>query len=243
MSTTDAGASSNAVPGSDLRPQHRARGDVSRERILDAVAEITAERGYDGTSISLVSERSGLPASSIYWHFENKDQLITAVIDRSFKRFLEKLTPTIERAAGNSPDLATILVSAAAKLLEESHHVRFGLMLLLDRRPQELSGRRLFLEQRCAIREIGVKVWQLVMPQLSPRSHQRLMVLTLAGIDGLYLAHESENVEFLAQIELFATGLMAVGRRLEEEEQEQASRVEAETRSAGPAQRETTSDP
>jgi AcrR family transcriptional regulator len=172
MSTSDAGIPSNAKPGNDLRPQHRARGYVSRERILDAVAEITAERGYDGTSISLVSERSGLPASSIYWHFENKDQLIAAVIDRSFKRFLEKLTPILERSAASSPDLATILVQAAEKLLEEGNHVRFGLMLLLDRRPQELSGRRLFLEQRCAIRQIGVKVWQMVMPQLSPESHQ-----------------------------------------------------------------------
>ena len=38
-----------------------------------------------GTSIALVSERSGLPASSIYWHFEDKDALIAAVIERSFE--------------------------------------------------------------------------------------------------------------------------------------------------------------
>jgi AcrR family transcriptional regulator len=70
----------------------RANGEVSRERILDAAAEIAGERGYEGTSINLISERSGLPASSIYWHFEDKDELIAAVIDRSFNQWEAALT-------------------------------------------------------------------------------------------------------------------------------------------------------
>ena len=36
----------------------RAHGEDSRQRILDAAAQIAGERGYDGTSIALVSERS-----------------------------------------------------------------------------------------------------------------------------------------------------------------------------------------
>ena len=52
--------------------------------ILDAATEIAAERGYEGTSIALVSKKCGLPASSIYWHFKDKDDLIAAVIERSF---------------------------------------------------------------------------------------------------------------------------------------------------------------
>src|SRR5262245_56436999 len=62
----------------------RADGELSRERILDAATEIAAERGYEGTSIGLVSKKCGLPASSIYWHFKDKDDLIAAVIERSF---------------------------------------------------------------------------------------------------------------------------------------------------------------
>src|SRR6476469_7638999 len=62
----------------------RADGELSRQRILDAATEIAAERGYEGTSIALVSKKCGLPASSIYWHFKDKDDLIAAVIARSF---------------------------------------------------------------------------------------------------------------------------------------------------------------
>src|SRR6201991_2003753 len=67
------------------RPRRkRADGELSRERILDAATEIAAERGYEGTSIGAVSAKCGLPASSIYWHFKDKDDLIAAVIERSF---------------------------------------------------------------------------------------------------------------------------------------------------------------
>src|SRR6516225_11534533 len=66
----------------------RADGEQSRERILDAATEIASERGYEGTSIGLVSKKCGLPASSIYWHFKDKDDLIAAVIERSFAHVL-----------------------------------------------------------------------------------------------------------------------------------------------------------
>ena len=70
------------------RRRSRADGELSRVRILDAATEIAAERGYEGTSIALVSAKCGLPASSIYWHFKDKDDLIAAVIERSFGSWL-----------------------------------------------------------------------------------------------------------------------------------------------------------
>ncbi len=71
------------------RRQRRADGEQSRNRILDAATEIAAERGYEGTSIGAVSAKCGLPASSIYWHFKDKDDLIAAVIERSFSNWLQ----------------------------------------------------------------------------------------------------------------------------------------------------------
>ena len=54
------------------------QGDESRQAILEATLSIAAERGYDGTTVALVQEATGLPASSIYWHFGSKDQLLAA---------------------------------------------------------------------------------------------------------------------------------------------------------------------
>src|ERR1051325_8485819 len=94
------------VKGVTETRRRRANGEASRERLLDAAAEVAGERGYQGTSISRVSERSGLPASSIYWHFKNKDELIAAVIDRSFSRWAEALRrPTAVVHGSNRDDL------------------------------------------------------------------------------------------------------------------------------------------
>ena len=73
------------------RRRTRANGEQSRQRILDAATEVATERGYDGTTISLVSKKSGLPPTSIYWHFTDKDDLIAAVIERSYQRWLAAL--------------------------------------------------------------------------------------------------------------------------------------------------------
>src|SRR6266496_2327682 len=55
----------------------------SQDRILDAAERLVAERGYTAASISLISKASGLPASSIYWHFGSKEGLLAAVVERA----------------------------------------------------------------------------------------------------------------------------------------------------------------
>ena len=113
----------------------RADGELSRSRILDAATEIAAERGYEGTSIGLVSKKCGLPASSIYWHFKDKDDLIAAVIERSFGRLAVggQLPARAPRRTGSS---ASALQTAKA-LLDSPDFIRLGLMLALGTSPVE----------------------------------------------------------------------------------------------------------
>src|SRR6476661_7229768 len=95
----------------------RADGELSRERILDAATEIAAERGYEGTSIGAVSAKCGLPASSIYWHFQDKDDLIAAVIERSFSTWLPAWTMPDD---GEPVEQVVAMAAQIAKALLES---------------------------------------------------------------------------------------------------------------------------
>ena len=61
----------------------------SRERILDGAEKLLAERGYAAASIALIAKTSGLPASSIYWHFDSKENLLAAVVERGARRWLD----------------------------------------------------------------------------------------------------------------------------------------------------------
>lgn len=121
----------------------RADGEMSRERILDAATAIAAERGYEATSIGLVSAKCGLPASSIYWHFKNKDDLIAAVIERSFADWRKAWQVPDEGAPRDR--LAGLAMQIAKALMDSPDFIRLGLMLALERRPVEPRARAMFI--------------------------------------------------------------------------------------------------
>jgi AcrR family transcriptional regulator len=52
----------------------------TRGRILDGARELFVERGYAGTSIRDISERVGMTKGSLYYHFESKEQLLSALL-------------------------------------------------------------------------------------------------------------------------------------------------------------------
>lgn len=58
------------------------RGTARREEILDSAAELFAEYGYYGTSIRDISGRAELSHPGMLHHFESKEVLLNAVIDR-----------------------------------------------------------------------------------------------------------------------------------------------------------------
>jgi AcrR family transcriptional regulator len=206
------------VAGEADKPRRRrANGEASREKILTAATEIAAERGYEGTSIGLVSERSGLPASSIYWHFKDKDALIAAVIERSFARWLSGAGGW----APHSPDrpvrqrVVDMVERNAKALLESSDFLRLGLMLALERRQDEPSARRMFLAVRTeALRRTAGSYAQL-FPHLDSGEVDQLATFTMAMADGLFIANEIDGgVDLLGAFDLLAAALMGAVDRL-----------------------------
>ena len=197
----------------------RANGEASRERILDAATEIAGERGYEGTSIALVSERSALPASSIYWHFKDKDQLITAIIERSFNRWLEGIGAWIPPKKGlTRQERFKMALRRTAKALEDApDFLRLGLMLTLERRPKEASARKLFLRVRQESYRRMVAWYEAFFGrQLDKAGIRALATLTMAAADGLFIAHEidRDDVNFEAAFELLAAALLGASEHL-----------------------------
>jgi AcrR family transcriptional regulator len=57
------------------------KGRATRERILHAAAELVAEKGAAEMSLDDVKARSGASRSQLYHYFEDRDDLVRAVID------------------------------------------------------------------------------------------------------------------------------------------------------------------
>src|SRR6478736_6189518 len=199
----------------------RADGELSRERILDAATEISAERGYEGTSIALVSAKCGLPASSIYWHFKDKDDLIAAVIERSFGTWLAAWQVPTD---GTAEERATSFGANVAKALVESpDFIRLGLMLALERRPVEPRARAMFLQARAQAYAQLTDVIGELTPDLTDAQTHQLATYALAGADGLFIAKEigGDAVDLIALFEMHARVLYDTALRMIAESAEQ----------------------
>jgi AcrR family transcriptional regulator len=192
----------------------RADGELSRERILDAATQIAAERGYEGASIALVSAKCGLPASSIYWHFKNKDDLIAAIIERSFADWLKAWQVPVE---GSPQDrLVGLAMQIAKALLDSPDFIRLGLMLSLERRPVEPRARAMFLQLRAQTFDQLVETMRGFTPDLTDAQVHQLATYAIAGADGLFIAKEigGDAVDLLALFELHACALYDSALRL-----------------------------
>lgn len=162
----------------------RANGEASRRRILDAAAAIAGERGYAGTSISEVSTRSGLPKSSIYWHFADKDALFAAVIEDSYEQWLEEFRIRAQARASSPHDL---LVHLHDSLASFPAFLRFGQLVILERHEQELSARTKFLEiRRNSLTQLTAIFGAATGTE--PADAAKLAAVALALVDGAFLA-------------------------------------------------------
>ena len=190
------------VKPQEPKRRRRVDGEASRTRILDAATEIASERGYEGTSIGLVSTKCGLPASSIYWHFKDKDDLIAAVIERSFAQWLSAWQMPVE---GTPRERLVGLAQQVAKaLLDSPDFLRLGLMLALERRPVEPRARAMFIAVRAQAFDMLSSAIRELTPGLTDAQVHQLATYGIAGADGAFLAKEigGDSVDLLALFEM-----------------------------------------
>ena len=91
-----------------------ARRAATSQQILQAAAEVMAERGYAGTSLDSVAESAGVAKGSIYNHFGSKERLFEALIAHTMDRF----SATLGRAARGADGAAALEAVVSALLVE-----------------------------------------------------------------------------------------------------------------------------
>lgn len=189
-------------------------GDQSRLRILAATFEIANELGYEGTSIAKVSQRCGLPASSVYWHFKNKDDLFAAVIQHSFDAWLAA-RPSWDPASGAArrrDALRERLRAAVDTYASSPEFWRLGLMLTLEHKVDEPTARARFRQIRKDMIAILEQWWQRMLGPEVVASHPqlglRLAQFTMATTDGMFVASQAaDDWDFHALADMLASSL------------------------------------
>lgn len=83
-------------------PRRRLRGDVRREKILEAATRVFAERGFDGTSFGDIAKVAGITRPVVYDHFGSKEELHLVLLERERDRILEHVK--VQLVADDSPE-------------------------------------------------------------------------------------------------------------------------------------------
>jgi AcrR family transcriptional regulator len=126
------------------RPALRARYDQRRQALIDAAAELFAERGYEQTSIGDLSEATGLAAGGIYHYTSSKEGLLIAICDELLDPLLEQARAIASTDATPDDHLRQLL---RAWLLHIESHIPHMLVFTqerhtIEREPQWRAVRR-----------------------------------------------------------------------------------------------------
>ena len=88
----------------DASPGHRltARGAATRDRIVQAAADLMYARGVNGTTLDDVRAATGTSKSQLYRHFPDKEALVHAVIALRGQQVLDRETQRLGRLSSFS---------------------------------------------------------------------------------------------------------------------------------------------
>lgn len=207
-------------------PRQRARtstqGDSSRLALLEATLRLASERGYVGTTMTQVTRATGLPASSVYWHFDNKDDLIAASVAHGFEVWSAHVDPwaSVDPEISVHDQLLAQLESVFLAGDDRLDYWRMGLLLALETGPAVgTAPRERFLGIRAQATTRLAEWWLAALgPRAgasAPAHADTLARLTLAALDGLFVARLSDPDDDLGDaLRLLSVGLDAVASEL-----------------------------
>lgn len=173
--------------------KRNARGEATRRVLLHQTTQLVQQYGYDATTISRITRATGKPASSIYWFFETKDDLIAASLESTYHHQPEDIGSWSHFIRGREVNiqLQDMLADEFTASATE-RPVRLGLMVALEGLSAGSAAQEPFKRRRHAVSEKMLAWWSAAATDVgfrAPSSTAAWMTrLTMAFLDGHYIS-------------------------------------------------------
>jgi AcrR family transcriptional regulator len=107
----------------------QARSEATRRKIISSAVELFIEIGYPATGLGDIIERAEMTKGALYYHFESKESLATAIIEEASARLVDAFRAI---NASSAPALECIIhgVFVVADLMSTDQIARCGTQLL-----------------------------------------------------------------------------------------------------------------
>ncbi len=79
---------------------------ATRNRLIEAAAEVISRKGFAATSVDEVAEHAGLTKGAVYSNFTSKEELFLAVIDRHVSQRTETIGEVVDAGRSLGEQLA-----------------------------------------------------------------------------------------------------------------------------------------
>ncbi|UCH07824.1 MAG: TetR/AcrR family transcriptional regulator [Deltaproteobacteria bacterium] len=80
------------------------RSEQTNRKIINAALRLFVRKGYHGTSISDIANLTKLTKGAIYFHFKNKDALLSRILEEYERSYVSKMIEQVGSADGNALD-------------------------------------------------------------------------------------------------------------------------------------------
>ena len=98
-----------------------------RDLVLDVAERLFAEKGFDGTTVADIAERSELAKGSLYHLFQSKEEIIGAIIQRKLNQVVTDLNEIFSRPLGPLEKIRAVMRAKLIGVWESRHFARIFL--------------------------------------------------------------------------------------------------------------------
>ena len=190
--TTDRGARRRVdAPAPGRRNKTQARGDASRNEIMDAASRLVLAHGYKGMTVAALCRETGLPPTSIYWHFGSKEGVLLAAMQRSAERFSADADTLDNLGEAPRQRLGSLLLAAGNALQERPEFVRMLMRLVLQQEGLDAvspSLAEMRMIGRSALMATVRTAYEPVGPELANEIAVSVSDTAMAMFDGVFIA-------------------------------------------------------
>jgi AcrR family transcriptional regulator len=129
-----------------------------RDVIIEAAAELFAEKGFRATTVRDIADVAGVLSGSLYAHIQTKEDLYLEIVRRAANDFTRAVKPIVE--GGDSPEIKLEkMIAAHLGVIEES---RAWARVYLDDDNQLSQSTR---EEARRLRRDYERLWDIVLDQ------------------------------------------------------------------------------
>lgn len=113
-----------------------------RAQIIECATELIAEIGYGQASIRKIADRVGVAMSVVLYHLANKEELVLAIVNESYRALIAEIVPTLEAETTATGKLRAYIRSSTAFI--GTHRALFAAVMDIALSYRSATGKRFY---------------------------------------------------------------------------------------------------